>query len=69
MNKFLPGPESTAIFYPVPRKYPSPLHKKLAKLERRYEKSVGKPLTMSRILKSATAIVRKLDLLKKEEKV
>ena len=61
MNKFLPGPESTKIIMVVPKKFQSPLHKKAAKLERHYEAAEGKALTQARIMKSAAAVVRKIE--------
>ena len=60
MNKFLPGPESTETFTPVPRKHSSPLHKKFLKLERAFEKSDNKPLARARIYKAAQAAYDKI---------
>ena len=57
----------TTTFTPVPRKYASPLFKKLAKLERKYDKAVGKPLMGTRILRATAAIAKKLEI-KEEEK-
>jgi hypothetical protein len=67
MNKFLPGPELTATFIPIPRKYSSPLHKKFLKLERCFEAAEGKPLLRARISKSAQSVYNKL--LEKENRV
>jgi len=66
MNKFLPEPESTAVFYPIPRKYPHPLVKKLAKLEKAYNKALeGKCfLDQARILKCGASTERKIERLK-----
>lgn len=60
MNKFLPGPEPTATFTPVPRKFPSKLHKKFLKLERQFEAADGKPLRQARISKTAQSVYEKI---------
>jgi hypothetical protein len=60
MNKFLPGPESTATLTIIPRKHSSPLHKKFLKLEKRFEAAKGKPLLRARISKSAQSVYEKI---------
>lgn len=67
MNKFIPGPESTGIFYPIPRKYPSKLHKKFVKLEKQFDKAVSKPVLQARLLRAAEAVWEKIKPPKKEE--
>jgi len=57
----------TTTFTPVPRKYPSKLHKKMAKMERAYDGAVGKPVLQARFLKSAKAVWEKIKPPKKEE--
>jgi hypothetical protein len=62
MNKFKPGPESSATFTPFPRNYSSALHKKFAKLERQFEAGdlENKPVKATRMLKTAKSTMARI---------
>jgi hypothetical protein len=50
----------TEIFTPSPTKYPSKLHKKMAKLERQFDKAANQPLKKARLLKAAVSVHNKI---------
>ena len=66
MNKFLPGPESSAVFTPVPRKFPTKLHKALKKLEKAYNDALAghRFLDQARILKRGASLERRIEKMK-----
>lgn len=48
------------LIMPSPRKYKSPLHKRMERLEKEYEAAEGKPLKQVRIMRRFEALAKKV---------
>ena len=52
-------------FYPIPRKFPTELHKTMQKLEKQYDKFSKCPLRLARILKRAESVGKRIQKLER----
>lgn len=61
-------PEEIRLIVP-PSKYPTKLHKKLAKLEKQYDRFIHCPIKLARILKQGISLDERIKKLERSKKL